>query len=246
MYASDDPAPELSFLSNPGLLRVYIGRDAMPTLSLQKSPTGEPFLNNIVGWHVQWALDGLDVLESWQYAGLADGTIACETELARFFNSDPLPRYHVQIAASPESGTDIAGSVTKHDGHLVAGPEGIRLEDISNLTWTCRPIPHNWMAVAINRVGRLPTYSVSVNGSEVKDGKWLAKDIPGYGQSMWDIFLVPPKYIEGPSVDLAIGSPIRGSIIGIFWVQRNYPDSQYRDWVARPLGLEFSDIDVLN
>jgi hypothetical protein len=77
------------------------------------------------------------------------------------------------------------------------------------------------------------------------DGIWLAKDLPGLGMSRWDIFLIPPAYIDRPTCEISLSSPTRGTITSIVWTQRNYPDSQYRDNVAKPLGLEFSDIQVL-
>jgi len=245
VYASDEPAPEIGFLSNPLLLRVYIGRDAMPTLVTQQSASGAPVINDLVGWHVQWALNGLDILEAWQYAGLADGSLACEKELYRFFHTSALPHQHVLISSSSTPESEITGVVKEHDGRLAAGPEGVRLENLSRLTWSCVPESHQWMAVAVNRVGLLPGYSVSVNGVEIKDGVWLAKNLQGYGQSMWDIYLIPPKYVEGAAVKIDIVGTVRGSVLGIIWMQRNYPDSQYRNEVARPLGLEFSDIKVL-
>ena len=41
------------------------------------------------------------------------------------------------------------------------------------------------------------------------------------------------------------GSQYPGMLRDLMWVQRNYPDSQYRNETARPLDLEFADIPCM-
>jgi hypothetical protein len=269
-YVDDEFVPELAFLANPGRLRTYLGRDAMPRLALQTGPSGNPALTAMTGWHVAWSFAGLDIVESSAFAGLSDGTLDCEKELTRFFYTDPLPRRHVTLVGSAGNASTSAPSATSPppsvtsppsstaspppNGAVVIDQDGqvraqanqpLTLENVSKVTWSCEPEVHQWMAIAVNRIGLLPGYSFSVNGVAFDDGIWLAKDLPGLGMSRWDIFLIPPAYIDRPTCEISLSSPTRGTITSIVWTQRNYPDSQYRDNVAKPLGLEFSDIQVL-
>jgi hypothetical protein len=225
------------FLSNPGNLRVYLGIDAVPALLSMTTPSGSPLLSDLGGWSLAESFDGLDILQSSRFGGSSDGSIAREKELARFFRTDPLPRHHAPLNSTDE---------ITHNGKLQTDRNGhVRIDDVSELRWTVNAEPHQWMAVALNRVGLYPEYILSIDGTPVNEGRWLAKDIPGYGLSRWDILLIPPEYIDKSSIAIAINCRVRGSILDLMTIQRNYPDSQYRNQTARKLGLEFGDIEVM-
>jgi hypothetical protein len=230
-------ASELPFLLNPGALRIYVGIDAIPLLLTKSTASGNPLLSDLGGWSLTGSYDGLDVLESSRYGGSSDGSIAREKELAGFFFTDPLPRHHAPLSSANE---------LSHNGTLQLDENGKeRIDNVSELHWITNIEQGQWLAIALNRIGLYADYTISIDGAPVDNGRWLARDIPGRGISRWDILLVPPELIKKSSIAVAFDTSVRGSILDLMTIQRNYPDSQYRSQIARKLGLEFSEIEVL-
>jgi len=246
VYVGDKPLPELGFLSNPGDINVLLGRDAIPRLIRQQGSVGAPMLSDVGGWHVAHSFSGLDILQSSPVAGMSDGTIECERELYRFFHTDALPRMHVRIIQSNDPFADMSGGVvTSHNGSPKEYDSRMYLDRVSELTWISHPQPHRWLALALNRTGLLPAYRVSVNGVPVQNPDFLVRNVAGYGLTRWDILLIPPEYISSPVSEFRLEANLPGSVFDIFWVQRTYPDCQYKNEIARPLRLEFRDLSCI-
>jgi hypothetical protein len=242
IYQGDEVVNELAILSNPFNLEAIIGLDAMPHFVELEGRVGMPSLLAMYGWHRIGSYDGLDIIVPGMGGGQSDGTVDCEKALFRFFYTDSLPRYHVNLAGEEGSATVMRGQITSHDGKIQEYEERSYLDDILEAEWTINPTPHRWLALAINRGGLLPHYTLEVNGQVLDDPLMLAANLPGYLQSQWDIFVIPPGLVDSGEMNFRLESITRGDIYDIYWVQRNYPDCQYRDQTARPLGLEFSDI----
>ena len=245
-YIGNEPVPELAFLSTTNESHVLLGRDALPRLIQQSESTITPTLTGISGWHVGWSFDGLDILVPGETGGASDGSLDVEEELFRFFNRYPHPRYHVdllnprQFIPDPEGVGDFSGVGYEYG----QGYYGSYVKGITDYSWTCTPDPHQWTALAINRYGMTHNYRLSINGEEITDKIFLEHNIEGFGLSRWEIHLIPPWYFDGESVEFRLESQIPGDLYGIMWTQRNFPDSQYRDDVAIPNELEFTDIEV--
>jgi hypothetical protein len=141
-------------------------------------------------------------------------------ELSRFFHSDVTPKY---------------GKIATPDREQVIQLTNISLPAVLN--------EHRWLVIGVNKIDPDAEIDFSIGTTHIDEVEWLSRDIPGPGDAVWDIALIHPKYLTESETGINITSDTPGSITDMFWSQRTYPDSQYRDQVAIPLGLEFADLE---
>ncbi|MCK4720981.1 hypothetical protein KAU08_09990, partial [bacterium] len=143
-----------------------------------------------------------------------------EIELFRFFHSDVTPKY---------------GKIAISDPDQIIQLTTISLPAVLN--------EYRWVVIGVNKTNPDVEIDFSIGTTHIDEVEWLSRDIPGPGDAVWDIALIHPKYLTESETGINITSDTPGSIIDMFWSQRTYPDSQYRDQVAIPLGLEFADLE---
>ncbi len=245
VYRGDDPIPELSFINTPGTMNLMMGRDAIPQILVDEGEPGAPFLTSGAGWTVGYSHSGLDILMSGGGSMRADGSLQCEIDLLGTFYNDVLPRNHVDLIPDYTVPGRTGGSVTSHNGEVQPEATYPGIERLTELAWTSTVSPDHWLALAVNRVGLLPEFETYVNDTLVEDPIWLAKNIEGAMMSRWDIVLIPPEYLTSADCEFKIEAIMAGSVYNILWVQRNYPDCQFRNETAIPLGLDFAEYDCV-
>jgi len=242
----DEPVGAFEFLSNPPRgMNVYIGSDAIPHFIDLEGEVGAPTLLTFAGWHRKFSREGLDIIVPGPLGGQADGTLNCETELYRFFNTDAIPHNHVKLILTGSGPGVPKGWVTSHNGdERYFGTMGY-LERVSEVEWQSVTAPQRWLALAINHDTLGRGYTLYVNREELESPEYLGENLAGFGSNRWDIVLVPPDRITSIITEFKLEAQVRGGIFDIYSCQRTYPDCQYRNETARELDLEFQDIDCI-
>jgi hypothetical protein len=244
-YVGEKRVPEYAFLSDARQGNIFLGRESMARLISQDSETESPTLSPASGWHVFSSAYGLDILAPGLGGGVSDGTLEVERSLFRFFNRYPLARYHVEFSDTrDETPLEYGGRLISHDGDLGRGYYTPMIRGAKNASWECIVEPGQWLALAVNRFGINYNYQIFVNDELLTDDAiTLDHDLEGFGLSRWDIFLIPPWLFNSDHARFSFKSELPADLLDIVVAQRNYPDSQYRDSVAIPNGLEFSEIE---
>jgi len=245
VYQGDEPVPELVHIGNPGTMNIMLGRDVIPQFLVDEGEIGVPNLTSVGGWKVGYSYAGLDIAMSGGGSSRSDGILQCERVLLNTFYTDILPRNHVALLPSGNVPGITGGAVTSHNGNEIEEGEYPGLDHVSEVIWTATVSPDHWLALAVNRTGLLPEFDIFVNGTHVEDPVWLARNVEGAMMSRWDIVFIPPEYLTGTECEFRIESLTVGSVFDIFWVQRNYPDCQFKNETAIPLGLDFAEYDCV-
>ncbi len=160
-------------------------------------------------------LDGID-----ESPGETTELLPVDQELLRFFHTDITPKF---------GALNTAGSGSTFQLTNISTPVGLH--------------EHRWLVIGVNKTDPSASLDFSIGTTHIDEVEWLSRGIPGPGDAVWDIALIHPKYLTESETGINITSDTPGSIIDMFWSQRTYPDSQYRDQVAIPLGLEFADLE---
>ena len=240
-YQGDKPVPAFGFLANPPTMNLYLGQDVLPHLIDLEGEVGSPTLLTMSGWNRKYSFDGLDIIAPGPLGGQADGSLQCEKELYRFFHTDAIPHQHISLINDEGVQAMSGGEVTGGEFESLIEPKQV-LTNVKSFEFIGKTIPGRWLVLAINNDTLIRGYSISIDDMELVEPETLARNLPGYGFSHWDLVLIPPELIRKEKTIFTIVPTVPGTIFDIYFCQRTYPDYQYRNETARKLGLEFQDI----
>ncbi|MFH1676870.1 MAG: hypothetical protein ABIC40_07580, partial [bacterium] len=188
--------------------------DSIPKLLSFDDQIGAPKLSNMGGWHVLKSYDyGFGAISSAPMMEMSDRIISAEKELIPFFGTIPLPRFHIAF----DNDSKYQNKVTSTNGKLIGNGFKTIISKATELKCRMKTEPNQWLALVINRTIR-GNIEIKINGRPTEDLQKLGKDIFGIGVSQWEIYLVPPEYINSAECTLELKTPPT-DYYDIFFVQ---------------------------